>query len=313
MSTLLAFETAFGKFSIAIFRDGKLLENFACEKENEQAELLIPSIEDLLKRNKLKYSDITSIAVGTGPGSFTGVRIGLAAAKGIALATKAKLIGVSSLEASAYKQGGGKVYLNAQRGQAYFQEFDKDINPLNEAELITYSGDYSPLPDAESIGYIALKHESRSTSPLYIRRPDAKFSLRTAEIKDVQWLVETHAACFKNKWDEKIIRNTLKNSDCIIADRLGFIVYEIIGDECEIKTICVLPDARRKGVANFMFQQFLNNCRDHNIDKIFLEVETSNDSAIRFYENAGFVRLSERKHYYGQNRHALMMQLAISA
>jgi len=310
---LLALETAFGKFSLALFRDGKALDSYACEKENEQAELLIPSIEQCLSKNKIKYSDLSAIAVNIGPGSFTGVRIGLAAAKGIALATKAKLIGVSSLEASAYQQGGGKVYLNAQRGQAYFQEFDKDLKALNEPELVTYSGEYSSLPDAKGIGYVALNHESRSTAPLYIRKPDAKFSLRMALEKDIPWLVETHAACFKNTWSDKIFHNTLKTSECIIANRLGFMIYEIIGNECEIKTIAVLPEAQRKGVARFIFQEFLNNCRERKMERIFLEVEADNHSAIPFYENFGFITFAGRKNYYGENRHAVMMQLAIAA
>ena len=310
---LLAFETAFGKFSISLFRDGKPVDNFTCEKENEQAELLIPSIEEILNRNKIKYSDISTIAVGIGPGSFTGVRIGLAAAKGLALATKAKLIGISSLQASAYKQNGGKVYLNAQRGQAYFQEFDKNSQPITQPELITYTGPYSPLPDAISIAYIAT-HEPRTTNhePLYIRKPDAKFRLRGAAAKDIPWLTATHAACLENKWSEKTIRDTLKTNECIIADRLGFMIYEITGYECEIKTIAVLPDARRKSVASFMFQQFLADCAKRKIKKIFLEVESDNLPALKFYEKSDFERVSTRKNYYGENRDAVLMQLAIS-
>ncbi len=308
---LLALETAFGKFSISLLHDGKVVDNFSCDKENEQAELLIPSIEEVLERNKIKYSDLSQIAVGTGPGSFTGVRIGLAAAKGLALATGAKLVGISSLEASAYKQSGSKVYLNAQRGQAYFQEFDKDLKAMNEPELITYSGKYSPLPDAEAIGLMAVKHQTRSTAPLYIRKPDAKFALRTATEKDVAWLAAIQAAVFENKWSEKMIRDSLKIAECIIADRLGFMIYEITADECEVKTIAVLPDARRKSVASFMFGQFLGNCIVRQVKKIFLEVEANNVAALRFYEKFGFKEFSQRKNYYGENRDAVLMQLAI--
>lgn len=176
MEILLAIDTSFGKFSIVIYRGGDQLAYFENEEYTKQAEMLIPEIEALLAANDLTYQDLSKIAVCTGPGSFTGLRIGIAAVKGLDLALEIDTVGVTSLEASAISQGGGKVYLNANRGEAYFQEFDADCKPLNEAKLIEYEAEeYSPQPNADLVAQAVLKGISRvDISPLYIRKPDAK-------------------------------------------------------------------------------------------------------------------------------------------
>lgn len=174
---LLALETAFGKFSLALFKGSKLVDNFQSLDDNQQAEQLIPELEKFLAKNNIDYKNLEYLACGIGPGSFTGLRTGIATAKGIALATTIKLIGVSSLEAAAQKQGGGKIHLDAHRGDAYFQEFDSTIKPISEPELIIYQGPFSTLPNAADFGEYALKNLTPNTNdltPLYIRKPDAK-------------------------------------------------------------------------------------------------------------------------------------------
>ena len=177
---LLALETAFGIFSIALFDKSELVDSIFSTEINQQAELLLPAIEEILSRNKIWYGELNQIAAGVGPGSFTGLRIGLAAAKGIALAAKIECIGVSSLEASAYKQGGGEVYLDANRNEAYFQKFDSSLNALSEPVLINHNGIFSPLPDAVAVGKFALRgFKNLNLEPLYIRKPDAKIPAKS--------------------------------------------------------------------------------------------------------------------------------------
>lgn len=308
---LLAFETSFGKFSITLFHDGKVADYYACEKENEQAELLIPSIEIVLERNSLTYFDINYIAVSIGPGSFTGLRIGIAAAKGMALAAGIKLIGVSTLEASALLQNAGKVYLNASRGDAFYQEFSAGLKPLGEAQLVSYAGPYSPLPDSTAIGRVALMNldNPNKAEPLYVRKPDAKFKLRNATMADLEWLATLHKEAFTTAWKPEMFKQPIESGQVIIADRVGFIIYEIIGEEAEIKTIVTSQHARRNGVANFLLKDMLKNLQEKKILKLFLEVEHDNIAAVKLYEKLGFKKFSERKNYYGTGRNALLMQL----
>lgn len=173
---LMAIDTSFGKFSIALYEGEKQIAYFENEEYTKQAEMLVPEIENILAANNLSYQDIEKIACCNGPGSFTGLRIGIAAVKGLELALGIKTIAVSSLEAAAIAQNGGKVYLDAKRGEAYFQEFDNDFNPLSEPQLIEYEGSFSAAPNADLVAKLALAKPNADATlePLYIRKPDAK-------------------------------------------------------------------------------------------------------------------------------------------
>ena len=132
MVKLLAIETSLGPFSVALFDDEVLLEECYHDVPHCQAEQLMTYIADLLKRNDCGYNDLDYIAVAIGPGSFTGIRIGMSAAQGIAIVTNSKLIGVGTLEASAYGKGTFKVALSAGRNQYYCQSFDDKFGEINE-------------------------------------------------------------------------------------------------------------------------------------------------------------------------------------
>jgi tRNA threonylcarbamoyladenosine biosynthesis protein TsaB len=95
----LCLETATRNCSVALLKDNLLVDLFERE-ENEfvQAEALHQMIKDLLDRNKLKPSDLTGIAVGNGPGSYTGLRIGVTAAKGLAYALNIGMIHITTGE-----------------------------------------------------------------------------------------------------------------------------------------------------------------------------------------------------------------------
>ena len=103
--TILAFDTATSNCSVAITRgdrnDGKVLGSLSFDSGVTHSKRLLGSIDWLLQTIDLSISDIGVLAVGTGPGSFTGLRIGMATAKGLAQGTGLPLIGISSLDAVA--------------------------------------------------------------------------------------------------------------------------------------------------------------------------------------------------------------------
>lgn len=98
---LLAFDTAQGALSAAI-RDGEgeVVSLFE-ERTRGHAEALMPMLEAVLAEAALGFADLDALAVTVGPGTFTGLRVGLAAARGVALARKLPLVGVTTLEAIA--------------------------------------------------------------------------------------------------------------------------------------------------------------------------------------------------------------------
>ena len=119
---ILAFETSAKAGSVALSQDGKLLAESYQNTGLTHSQTLLQMAEDLLKSCGLTPRDVDAVAVAAGPGSFTGVRIGVAAAKGYAWGGQLPCYGVSTLEAMAYTAGRDGYVLpvmDARRAQVY--------------------------------------------------------------------------------------------------------------------------------------------------------------------------------------------------
>ena len=99
---IFAIESNSLKLSLCLLNNGKLISNFSLSFKNELSEILIPAINNFLKKNTITLKDISFLAIGCGPGSFTSIRTLIAAAKGIIISNKhIKSIGINSLAALA--------------------------------------------------------------------------------------------------------------------------------------------------------------------------------------------------------------------
>lgn len=120
---LMAFETSAKAGSVALHDGEKLLAQSVCNTGLTHSQTLMVMAEDLLKNTGVIPQDVTAVAVAAGPGSFTGVRIGVAAAKGFAWGADIPLYGVSTLEAMARQMGVYQGYIlpvmDARRQQVY--------------------------------------------------------------------------------------------------------------------------------------------------------------------------------------------------
>src|SRR3989338_8626019 len=102
---ILAFDTSSSRLSAAIYDGARQLVLSESDEPVRHSETLAPVLQKILKQAHVSPAKIDCIVVGLGPGSFTGLRIAVTTAKVLAYALKAKLIGVSSLEAAARSFG----------------------------------------------------------------------------------------------------------------------------------------------------------------------------------------------------------------
>ncbi len=189
MGTLLAIDTAAPRLQLALLRETGQLDTLIEDMATGQAERLFPALADLLARSGAAYADLTRIAVTTGPGSFTGLRIGLSAARGLGLALGIPVVGVPSLLALSLRAecDAVAVLLDARRDEAYFQTFSGPGIPIGEAMLLpieearrnvprdaaTLS---SPFVDVAALARFAATADPAAYPPeaTYIRGADAK-------------------------------------------------------------------------------------------------------------------------------------------
>lgn len=125
---ILGIDTSTPSLGIAILAQGRIAGSIAVHRPNCHDELLMPLAQELLRACGLSVSDLEAVAVSAGPGSFTGLRIGMAAAKGLALALDIPLVSVPSFDAHARGIAGGMlpesaatlcIAADARRGDVY--------------------------------------------------------------------------------------------------------------------------------------------------------------------------------------------------
>lgn len=152
MELILNLETSMDICSVCLSENGKIIDLVESDEERTHASSLTVFIEDMLSRNKLKMKDLKAVAVSKGPGSYTGLRIGVSVAKGLCYGANLPLLSVNTLQAMAL---GGQLYydkkgeldkntwfcpmIDARRLEVYCCFFDFSNVPQNDirAEIIT--------------------------------------------------------------------------------------------------------------------------------------------------------------------------------
>lgn len=187
----LGFDTSGAHCAAALVGPGKVLNRHEAMARG-QAERLMPMLEELLAEAGAGWHDLAVLAVGCGPGNFTGVRIAVSAARGLALGLGVPAVGVSLLEARAFGLPRPLRVVEATRDSlVHVQEFDEagavgSPRLASTADLPVFSGHITgsaapgaaapALPLAEAIARIGLARAHRPgprPAPLYLRPPDA--------------------------------------------------------------------------------------------------------------------------------------------
>ncbi|MFQ5938504.1 MAG: tRNA (adenosine(37)-N6)-threonylcarbamoyltransferase complex dimerization subunit type 1 TsaB [Alphaproteobacteria bacterium] len=140
---VLALDSATAACSVALWSDGAVRAHRLEVMARGQAEALMPMVKSAMDEAGVSFRDLDLLAVTVGPGAFTGLRIGLSAARGMALATGLPLVGVTTLEAVAHAvppaERAGRtllVVLDTKRADVYAQLFSADLAPLGPATAL---------------------------------------------------------------------------------------------------------------------------------------------------------------------------------
>jgi tRNA threonylcarbamoyladenosine biosynthesis protein TsaB len=150
LKMILQIETATTVCSVAIARDGKTLACIEVEQRNVHAEKITLFIDEVLNKAGKSYADIDAIAVSSGPGSYTGLRIGVSAAKGLCFALDKPLIAIETLAAMAegYRQQNESEkgmllcpMIDARRMEVFTAVFDADGNKIKPTSAEIIDGD----------------------------------------------------------------------------------------------------------------------------------------------------------------------------
>ncbi|MEO0664482.1 MAG: tRNA (adenosine(37)-N6)-threonylcarbamoyltransferase complex dimerization subunit type 1 TsaB [Pseudomonadota bacterium] len=174
---LLAFDTSGPFVAVALLKGGAVTHRLE-EMARGQGERLMPILEEVLEGAGLVWRDLDALAVGTGPGNFTGIRIGVSAARGLALALRIEAIGVSAFDTTARLAGTTAAAVPATQGRFYvFDAGSMEAPVLSDAqpEGMPLSSAYDRAEHIEALARLA--HERRGAGtlpkPLYVRPADA--------------------------------------------------------------------------------------------------------------------------------------------
>jgi tRNA threonylcarbamoyladenosine biosynthesis protein TsaB len=187
---LLAVDTALGACSVAVLDDNEILANRFVAMERGHAELLAPMVEEAMTQARLPFAALDRLAVTIGPGTFTGQRVGLAFMRGLRVALKQPLTGVTTLAAMARQAmaetglGCAAALHDARREEVYLEivgafVMAPAVLPF-ESALATLAGVAQPLALAGTAAPEALNRLPRAALST-VRQPNALWVARLAQ------------------------------------------------------------------------------------------------------------------------------------
>jgi len=185
-AVFLAFDTSAAHCAAALLWGGKCRATCAEAMAKGQAERLLPMIEDMMVAQGAAFADLAGICVGTGPGNFTGIRISVSLARGLALGLRVPAIGVTGFEAASHARGAAGPHwavIDAPRGQVYAQRWGLgagapqivDAGTDFDAPVLRFA-DLSATQIAQAVaevGWLKSRTPQPRPAPFYLRGANA--------------------------------------------------------------------------------------------------------------------------------------------
>lgn len=197
--TLLALDTATEACSVALHFHGKITSlNEVSPRTHTQR--ILPMVDELLRQAEIKINDVDFLVFGRGPGSFTGVRVGVSVAQGLAMGANLPVVAVSNLKAMAEEAyqtlGASKVValIDARMNEVYFAQFEKngeEWNEVVEEQVCSPEKAIAQIHLSDNVfvvgtGWAAYSQFSEQNLPLVVSEitlPSAQYMLSLAEVE----------------------------------------------------------------------------------------------------------------------------------
>jgi len=336
---ILTINTCFSATYLGVINENQKFELY--DKSFVQHSVsLFDNIEKILKLSTLNIKDCDAIGVVIGPGSFTGIRIGISVVKGLAYALNLPIISINSFELMGIeskskpqdyviiKGVANEIFVN-HNNEMKLMEFDelklkltKDdrVVTLKDDELIDFNCEKIELElTCKSLNDIAYNKFSNNElitpiklEPCYLRLSQAEkaFNIKNDKLEKI-FKLEKECFLNYNMYSKDELQNMLNNSKYELFEKFNeldnLIAFALIlknVDFVELMQIAVNDEYRRKGYAKALIIEIAKK-----FNKILLEVSENNKEAINLYKTLGFKIDGIRKHYYNDKSNCILMTL----
>lgn len=340
----LLINTANDELVIVLSKDKQI---FACnekgvKKHNEE---LLPKLQNLLDEASITLNDIDEFGVVIGPGSFTGIRVGIATIKAFKdvfnkpvrainnlqlLYQIAKIQNIDTqvvaIEGSLNSYFVGKVIdgkLNIYERNLTADELTT-VAQGRQVAFYTNAHNYQPAVcvefDNNAFVEAFLDSKSYDLTPIYYQLSQAEndkiahaeLKLREAEVWDIKAIGELDKLNFDNSWDEQMLEKMFVSKSSVIyvaemdSNVVGFLIAENDIDEYNISRVVVSKDFRNHGIGTKLIEHIEQLAKQNKMN-VSLEVSTNNFTAKTLYEKLGYTLRRVRKEYYKDKSDALEM------
>ncbi len=291
--------------------------------ERGHAEALVPMVQRVLTAGQKTVADIERIAVTTGPGTFTGLRVGLSFARALGLARNIPVVGINTMHTFRLcTDEKSDVALKAgESGLAYVLQGRSDEIELLPIEQLADNVMQKGFPDLRIIAAHAgtLPSPIAMPQPVYIRAPDAKPQILVKQVSgdSAAELAAIHATAFTKTWPASEITALFAIAGTqgfiaeVASEAVGMAITRTIAGQSEILTIATKPTKQKSGVAAKIMNQALTAAKKLGASEIFLEVAQGNLAAQKLYAKSGFTESGRRKAYYANGEDAVLMSLKL--
>ena len=344
----LLINTANDELFIVLQKDNEIFSKLLNSKMHHN-ETMLPEIDKMFKDHKIAIKDVQEFGVVIGPGSFTGIRVGISTIKAFRDATKTKAKSINNLDylfaLSKVKNpevetvainGSRDSYFVAKLVNGIVYKYERNLT-LEELKIISNGKIVGMFKQDDNLNCLVVEQnpdvmikclnesEDETLVPVYyqlsqsenekLKRTEIK--IRKASKKDLKEISNLEKENIKiNTMSEQQIKQSLEDENYIIFkavandEILGFAMFQI-SDELNVDSIVVKKEFRNLGIATRLIEKAKAYAKKNKIESLSLEVAMNNVAAYLLYEKLGFIKRRIRKRYYSDGTDCIEMIMKV--